>query len=299
MNMKIRTIKHFTKEAFSGIWRNKLMTLASISTVSSCLIIFGIFILLSTNLNFIAKQLEETLEIKAFIDENTPENQVEQIGLSIARIEYVNGYSLETKEEALENYKKRLGDEAYVLEGFEKVNPLRYSYNIRLTDINHSNQVEQELYSIKGIVKVTNHKEVINRLLSITTFIRSASFWIMVILAAIAIFIISNTIKLTVFARRKEINIMKFVGATNSFIRWPFIIEGMLIGLIGAIISLIIVAYGYDNSVKLISNDQYIKIFELKSLEEIIEGIALIFLLLGGSIGAIGSAISIRKYLYV
>ncbi|MDK2933710.1 MAG: cell division transport system permease protein [Clostridiales bacterium] len=273
------------------------MSLASIGTVLACLIIFGMFLLFSVNLNYIGAQVQEQWEIKVFIDEKIPSHEIPIIGEQIKKIKYIKACTLETKEQALENYKKQLGEDAYILEGFDEFNPLRDSYNINLDDIRYADQVVQQLSEIPGIAKVKNHKEFVDRLLKVTEFVRMASLWIMLLLACIAVFIISNTIKLAVFARRKEINIMKFVGATDWFIRWPFIIEGMLIGLIGALISLLLVGYGYDYILKLIY--QSMNIFKLRSFSEIFEALAFIFISFGISIGAVGSAISIRKYLRV
>ncbi|WP_198543887.1 permease-like cell division protein FtsX [Petroclostridium xylanilyticum] len=295
--MKVSTFKYFVKEGFSSIWTNRIMSLASIGIVVACLIIFGMFMLFSTNINFIGGQIKDQWEIKAFIDESIPIEQVDEIGAKIKNIRYVRECVLETKEQALENYKKQLGEDAHVLEGFEKHNPLRHSYIINLSDIQYADQVVQQLGTIPGIVKVKNHRETVEKLLKITEFIRMGSLWVMILLAFIAVFIISNTIKLAVFARRKEINIMKFVGATDWFIRWPFIVEGIVIGLIGALLSLVLVGYGYNYILKLIY--QSINIFKLREFSEVFEGLALIFIVIGTSIGAIGSAISIRKYLRV
>lgn len=297
MVMKFRTIRYCLKEGFTSIWTNRLMSLASIGTVLACLIIFGMFLLFSVNLNYIGAQVQEQWEIKVFIDEKIPSHEIPIIGEQIKKIKYIKACTLETKEQALENYKKQLGEDAYILEGFDEFNPLRDSYNINLDDIRYADQVVQQLSEIPGIAKVKNHKEFVDRLLKVTEFVRMASLWIMLLLACIAVFIISNTIKLAVFARRKEINIMKFVGATDWFIRWPFIIEGMLIGLIGALISLLLVGYGYDYILKLIY--QSMNIFKLRSFSEIFEALAFIFISFGISIGAVGSAISIRKYLRV
>lgn len=296
--MKIRTVKYFIGEGFAGLWSNSLMSLASIGTVMAALLIFGMFILFTANLNFIGDQIQGQHEIKVFIDENMNDDQVEEIGRAIRTIDSVKECVLETKEQALENFKKKLGKEkGQILEGLEQDNPLRDSYIIRLDDLKTHDKVVEQLSSIDGIVKVKNAKEVVDLLLRITDVVRAVSLGVMILLALIAVFIISNTIKLAVFARRKEINIMKYVGATDWFIRWPFIVEGMIIGLIGATLALFLVIFGYGYATDFIYRN--IGIFQLRSLNEVYEALAFIFITAGTSIGALGSAISIRKYLKV
>ncbi|NLY44028.1 MAG: ABC transporter permease [Clostridiaceae bacterium] len=295
--MRISTIRYYIKEGFTSIWTNRMMTLASIGIVIACLIIFGMFILFSSNLNYIGDQVKDQWEIKAFVDENVPDGQLDRIRLEIKKIQYVKECILETEEQALENYKKQLGEDSYVLEGFEQFNPLRNSFIIHLSDVQYAEQVVQELKKVNGIVKVNNHRETIEKILKITEFVRMGSFWVMVLLAFIAVFIISNTIKLTVFARRREISIMKYVGATDWFIRWPFIIEGMIIGLIGGILSLAVVCYAYDYIVNLLHHS--ISFFKIRQLSEVFEGMAIILISFGACIGTLGSLLSIRKYLRV
>ncbi|MCG8500090.1 MAG: permease-like cell division protein FtsX [Firmicutes bacterium] len=298
MVMKIRTIKYFLGEGFTGIWKNSLMTLASIGTVIAALIIFGIFILFSTNLNYIGTQIQDEQEIRAFIDESMTAEQVQEIGRQIEDLAFVRECRLETKEQALENLREDLGEgNERILEGLDEDNPLRDAYIVKLKDIAYTREVAGEISSIDGIAVVREAEEAVDKLLNIMEVIRMFSLGIMILLAFIAVFIISNTIKLAVFARRKEINIMKFVGATDWFIRWPFIVEGMVIGLIGAVIALVLTGYGYSYTTEYIS--QNLGMFRLRQFDEVFEGVALIFISLGTTIGALGSAISIRKYLRV
>ncbi len=296
--MKIRTAEYFIKEGFGNIWKNQIMSLASIGTVVASLIIFGIFILFNTNVNYIGQQIQDQQVIKAFIDESMTEEQVKAIGQQINAIENVEKCELETKAKALENFKEKLGeDNEVLLEGLEQDNPLRDSYTITAKDISHTEQIITQLEQMEEIVNIKGEIEVVDLLQKITKSIQMVSMGIMVILVLISIFIISNTIKLTVFARRKEINIMKFVGATDWFIRWPFIVEGIIIGFTGAILALILIGYGYSYTINFIY--QNTMIFQLRSFSSLLQGLMLIFIALGISIGTIGSAISIRKYLRV
>ena len=163
-------------------------------------------------------------------------------------IEYVKEAQLYTKEERLQNYKEGVHqDQAEVIATLEADNPLRDAYILSLTDVTKANEVAQAAAKIKGVQEVTNRQDLIKTILSITGAVKHVSIWLLIILAAISVFIISNTIKLGMFSRRKEINIMKFVGATNWFIRWPFIIEGMLLGAVGAALAVVVVMLGYGS----------------------------------------------------
>ena len=295
--MKIRTVKYFIGEGISGIWSNRLMSLASIGIVMAALVVFGLFIVATVSVNFIGTQIQQQHEIKVFIDENVSDWKLEEIGRKINQIPFVNKCILETKEQALENYKEQLGDRAVLLEGLEDDNPLRDAYIIQVEDIQHAAYVLERVERIEGISNIKSAEEVVDILLKIRDVIRMTSLGMMLLLAFIGLFIISNTIKIAVFSRRKEINIMKYVGATDWFIRWPFIIEGMIIGLLGALLALGIVLYGYQYLVDYIYKT--INIFHLKHVDEIFDMISMLFIIVGTVIGALGSAISIRKYLQV
>ncbi len=295
--MKIRTVKYFIGEGISGVWSNRLMSLASIGIVMATLVIFGLFIVATVSVNFIGTQIQQQHEIKVFINEEVSDSQLQEISRQIKRIPFVKACVLETKEDALENFKEQLGDRAALLEGLEKDNPLRNAYIIQVEDIQHASYVLERVQRIQGIANVKSAEEVVDILLKIRDVIRMTSLGMMFLLGFIGIFIISNTIKIAVFSRRKEINIMKYVGATDWFIRWPFIIEGMIIGLLGAVFALGIVVYGYQYVVTYIYKT--INIFQLKKVEEILDMLAMLFIVVGTVMGAAGSAISIRKYLRV
>jgi len=297
MGMKPRTFRYFFVEGIKSIWIHRLMSLASIGTVSACLVIFGLFALFSINLNYIGEQIQSQCEIQIFLDEDISDKQKEDIGRRLRNDENVKQCVLETREQALENFKKQLEENADLLDGFEKDNPLRDSYKITLNDIKKSEEVVNKIKDMKGIAKIENRKEIFDKLISVTDLIKNVSFWTMILLAVISVFIISNTIKLAVFARRREINIMKFVGATDWFIRWPFIIEGMFIGLIGTMVAFGLIAYSYLSILDMISHS--FDIFRLMSFTEIYQGLLIIFIMVGMAIGIVGSTISIRKYLRV
>ena len=236
--MIFRNIKYFTVQGVKGLLSNSLMTLASIGIVVASLVLFGVFVLLGLNINSIGEQIKEQCEINVYLPNEMNRDDVRAIGSKLGEIEFVKEARLYTKEERLQNYKEGVHqDQAQVITTLEEDNPLRDAYILSLTDVRKANQVAAEAAKIQGVAEVTNRQDIIQTILSITNTVKHVSVWLLVILVAIAVFIISNTIKLGMFARRKEISIMKFVGATNWFIRWPFIIEGMILGAIGAAIA--------------------------------------------------------------
>ncbi len=296
--MKVRALKYFLEEGFRSFWVNRLMSAASSIIVTACLLIFGIYILFSMNINYIANQLKSQFEIQVFVKEGTPVARTKEIGLDIKKIENVKDAVFFSKQEALLDYKAKLGDSATMLDGLETDNPLRDSYKVTVSSLESVQNVMVEMEKISGIIKVNNNQATIDKIVRATSIIRNISLWAMVIIAIIAIFIISNTIKITVFARRRDINIMKYLGATNWFISWPFMIEGMLIGVIGAVISLLVATQGYNYFVNTVS--EFIGgSLKMYTLYEVIWQLVFYFFGIGILLGAIGSGISLRRHLHV
>ncbi|MBR5155391.1 MAG: permease-like cell division protein FtsX [Clostridia bacterium] len=298
MAMIFRNLKYFVTQGVKGLLANSLMTLASIGIVIASLVIFGIFVLFGLNINSIGNQIKDQCEINVYMPNDMSRDNVRAIGSQLSEINYVKEAQLYTKEERLQNYKEGIHqDQAEVITTLEEDNPLRDAYVLSLTDVRKANEVAAAAAKIKGVEEVTNRQDLIKTILSITNTIKHVSIWLLLILAAISIFIISNTIKLGMFSRRKEINIMKFVGATNWFIRWPFIIEGMLLGAVGAAISSVIVMFGYSSILGTLQEFMgNIRILEAGDVSNII---IIGFTLMGIGIGMAGSAMSIRKHLHV
>lgn len=296
--MIFRNLKYFVTQGVKGLLSNSLMTLASIGIVIASLVIFGIFVLFGLNINSIGNQIKEQCEINVYLPNDMNRDDVRAIGSQLSEIEYVKEAQLYTKEERLQNYKEGIRhDQAEVITTLEADNPLRDAYILSLTDVRMANQVAAEAAKIQGVEEVTNRQDLIKTILSITNTVRNVSIWLLIILAGISIFIISNTIKLGMFSRRKEINIMKFVGATNWFIRWPFIIEGMLLGAVGATISALIVMFGYSSVLGTLQ--EFMGNITLLGASEVVNIIIISFALMGIGIGMAGSAMSIRKHLHV
>lgn len=297
MDMLFRNLKYFLRESFSNLKRNRLMTIASITSVMAAMLILGLFLVIVLNVNSLTNQVESQLELKAFLKDNISDQEVSQIGNEIKKIPGITSVVFESKEEALQKFKQQLGDKSYLAEGLEKDNPLPQSYIIKVKDASLMKDVSNEIKQISGVDKVSYGQDVVDKLIRIINIIRIVGLSIIFILFIISTVIISNTIKLGVFARRREINIMKYIGATDWFIRWPFLIEGVVLGLLGALLSvaLLVLIYGY---VMDIINNRII-VFQLLPLEKIMWDIMMYFSIIGAIIGALGSGVSIKRFLNV
>lgn len=296
--MIFRNMKYFVSQSVKGLLANSLMTLASVGIVIASLVLFGVFVLFGLNINSVGEQIKEQCEINVYLPKTMLRDDVRAIGSRLGELEYVKEAKLYTKEERLQNYKEGINqDTAAVITTLEADNPLRDAYVLTLTDVSHASAVAEAAAKLEGVEEVTNRQDLIQSILSITNTVKHISLWMLLVLAAISVFIISNTIKLGMFSRRKEINIMKFVGATDWFIRWPFIIEGMILGAVGAVVAATLVLVGYGSVFG--SAQEFMGNIALLETTEVFNVIVVSFLVMGMGIGMTGSAMSIRKHLYV
>ncbi len=296
--MKIRGFRYFITEAFKNIFSNGWMTIVSIFTVMASLLVLGVFLLLSINLTGIAGDLESSYEIIVVMDEKTTDEGILSIRKQIIKTENVTNAVLDRNTDRLEALKEQFGENASLLDRYKDDNPLRNWYKITLNDLTKTKETVKELAKIDGVEKVIQNEDAISKLVKMTNYIKAFSIWIILALAVVSVFIISNTIKLTVYTRRKEINIMKFVGATDWFIRWPFIIEGIFIGIIGACVSIALVLPSYNVLIGIVENIN-IMFITLKPLKEILSVVLWSTFGLGAILGGVGSLISVRKHLNV
>ena len=297
--MKINSMKYFAKEASRNVFSNGWMSLASVFTVVASLLVFGLFFILALNLNYMVTQIESDYEITLTVDENLSDEETASLGESLKKLPNISEVTFESKDERLELLREQFGDNASLLDKYrDEANPLRHWYKVTCLDLTKSEQTVSDIKELTGVVRVISNGETIRKLTSASAYISRLSVWIMIALGLISIFIISNTIKLAVFSRRKEINIMKFVGATDWFIRWPFIIEGVIIGVIGAAFSLLLVSLGYEGLTALFIslNIAFVNFIPLSSL---MGWMVLTFVVMGIGLGAVGSLIAVRKHLKV
>ncbi len=291
--------KYFFSQAMKNIFRNGFMSVASLFTITSCLLILGIFTLITLNVNFITDQVKEQCELQLFIKKDADERRVGQLKDEIMTLSNVKSAELFTKEDML-NYAKQdmFEGKEEQLTGFEDDNPFSDSYKIRLNDISQSNATAEKLEQLADVDHVVNKQGVVDTIISISGTVKKISIIIMVLLLIVSVVIISNTVKLTVFNRRKEINIMKYIGATDGFIKVPFIIEGIIIGLLGAAVSFGLTSWGYLMLENFVTTAGFEMIAMIPySVVAIILGI--MFAVMGGVIGMMGSMMSMKKHLHV
>ena len=298
--MKFRIFKNILKQGFQGMWRNRGMGLASVSSISAVLVILGIVLIMILSINNVVLETKTKFdEIQIFLEDELTEEQSNDIEKAAKDNEGVLSVMYQSKEQALEIMKEEWEDEAYLLEGLE-TNPLPNSYIVQLKDIKYADNVVDKVKNIEGVEEVKYYKDVIEKLIVFANYVRFGGVVVIGILVFVSVFIISNTIKLTVTARKREVNIMKYVGATNGYIRGPFIIEGILFGLIGAALSILIVNYGYDYFFKAVSDKLYVLFtVNLVSPAALIKDITIIFTAIGVGIGALGSLVSLKRFLNV
>ena len=294
----MRACKNYISQAFVSLWKNRIMSFMATATIVFCLILLGIALILGFNISYVSRQLEGQYEIHAYVDMSYDIDEARALKSEIEKIEYVSAAEFVSKEEALKDMEKSMEDSASAFEMLEgDENPLPHTYDITLTDVRHADDVVKQIRQIEGIEEVKNRSDVLEKMISTTRGAQMVSLIGMIIFAFVGVFIISNTIKMSVMARSNEIEIMKYVGATDWYIRWPFVIEGTVMGIVGAIIAYIPVEIVYGNIVSWWSES--IPMFKLMSMVELRKIVALVFLVIGCFLGAFGSLVSIRKHLRV
>jgi cell division transport system permease protein len=295
--------KNVVRDTMKSIERNNLMSAASVLSVIAALIILGIFLILTINVQEVTKDVESKLELKIFLQSDFTDTQKETIEQALEKSDLIENVSFESAEEALEKFTVSLEDYAPLLSGYNSENnPMPASFVVRVTDPNDMEEVQTLAMSFEGegVEYVRYGQEYVEALVSFNKFTNTLSIVVLVVLSMISIFIIYNTIKLTVFARRREIGIMKYVGATNAYIRAPFILEGTLLGLMGAIVAFLIIRITYYYILGLVGGNLFLPVdASLASPDAVMGQLIFFFLLYGGFIGAVGSVFAIRKFLDV
>ena len=265
------------------------------------MLIFGLFFIIGENVNNIMREIETQQGMQVFLVKDATEEQITQFGEKLRALDGVNKVEFVSEEDALNQVKEQMKDKQFLLSGYDEKNPFSASYIVTLTDLTLSDQVKTQISSFENVKSIQSRDETIAALIKIANGVRIVSGIILVLLIVISVFIIANTIKLTVHARRKEISIMKYVGATNSFIRWPFIVEGIIIGVVAALISILILGVSYNLITDNIMNSAIVSAINMSLLtfSDMFTLIIAVYLGLGIGIGTLGSVISMRKYLEV
>ena len=298
--MKYNIFGYLIGEGFSNVFKNKKSTGASLMIMCATMIIFGIFLILGENINHFVDEIKSEQGFQVFLNKDATDEEIQKVGEEIKALDGVSTAEYKDKEYALNTMKEKLGDRAELIEGYGP-DYFPPSYVVTLTDLNMSKDVQNKIMEFDNVTKITSSDQTVSTLLRLARGIKLVTGIILTLLIVISIFIISNTIKLTVHARRKEISIMKYVGATNNFIRWPFIVEGMIIGIFASVISIVIVGGAYSLLAEQAVNAQFMQAINMSlvGFKDMISSIIFVYMLLGIGIGALGSVISMRKYLKV
>ena len=298
--MRYSVVGYFLREGFINVFKNKKSTISCLIVMCATMLMFGLFFSIGRNITNMVENIEDAQAIRVFLLKDTEEEEVKKTKERLLAINGVADAKLVTKQEAFNEAKKNLEEYTAAMEGMEP-DSFSDSYVVTLTDLDLNESVQEQIKQIPYYKRITSSNQTISALSAIGKWIRIVTGTILIILIVISIFIISNTIKLTVHARRKEISIMKYVGATNSFIRTPFMIEGIIIGITSSIISLGIVGALYNwVAIKMAQSDTIQSIgINMLQFKELFSGIVTVYLILGAGIGIVGSRFSMKKYLDV
>lgn len=293
--MKIRTTEYFIREVFVSLRRNNWMSLASVGTVTVSLFILGMFLIVVMNLNKMAASLESQVQINVYLEDGLEKGEIQAVEKKIKGMQGIDSVVYVNKEKALERFKERLGDQKFLLTALGDANPLPDSFEVTVTQPEMVKTAAKAINDFDGVESAKFGQDVVEHLFDLTRLIRVFGLALIILLAAATIFIISNTIRLTVFARRKEIAIMKYVGATDWFIRWPFLLEGVLLGFIGSVIAALLLRSTYLLVTKKIYDT--LAFFPLIPEYPFLNYISAVIIVSGMFIGALGSTISLKRFL--
>lgn len=302
--MRISTIGYQTKQGFKNIGRNKMFSVASIATMAACIFLFGIFFSIVTNFRYMVQKAEEGVAITVFFDEEATDAQIKKIGDELKSQDGVLKVDFVSADEAWDSFKDEyFGDAKELADGFKDDNPLSGSdnYEVYMSDVSKQKDVVSYAEKLNGVSKVNKSDVVAKTLTSVNRLIYYVSIVLIGILLAVSIFLISNTVTMGITVRREEIAIMKYIGAKDGFVRAPFIIEGLVIGLIGAVIPLVILYFVYDKAVAYVMTKFSLlnNIIEFLPVTTVYRTLLPVGLILGVGIGFIGSVFTIRKHLRV
>ncbi len=302
--MRISTIGYSIRQGIKNIGRNKMFSIASIATMAACIFLFGLFYSIVVNFNYMVEKAEEGVAITVFFTEDATEQQKTDIGTKLKNTDGVLEVNYISAEEAWDKFKDEyFGESSELAEGFKEDNPLANSdnYEVYMADVAKQKDVVAYAEGLEGVRKVNKSDVVAKTLTSVNKLVGYVSIGIIGILLAVSIFLINNTVTMGVTVRREEIAIMKYIGAKDGFVRAPFVIEGLLIGIIGALIPMIALYFLYDKAIQYIMEKFSLlqNIVEFLPVIDVYRTLLPVGLALGVGIGFLGSAITIRKHLRV
>lgn len=295
--MSFSTKEYFVKETYKSIRRNGFMSFASISTVAVSLLVLGMFLMIFLNTNNLAQYLESQVQVSVYMQDSATDKELTAVKEKLTKMPGVVKVTQVSKQQALERFKKRLGDQEQLLHSLGKENPFPNSFEIQVDNPERIKVLTPQIGQLPKVETAKFGQEVVEHLFQLTKILRFGGILLVIFLAMATLFIISNTIRLTVFARRKEVIIMKYVGATDWFIRWPFLLEGMTLGFFGAVLASVLINSIYSGLLERIHAT--LAFLPLLSPSPLLLYVDLFLLVAGTGIGALGSYISLRKFLRV
>ena len=295
--MRFSTKEYFVKETYKSIRRNGFMSFASISTVAVSLLVLGMFLMIFLNTNNLAQYLENQVQISVYMQDSATDKELASVKDKLTKMPGVVKVTQVNKQQALERFKKRLGDQEQLLNSLGKENPFPNSFEVQVDNPDRIKVLTPQIGQLPKVETAKFGQEVVEHLFQLIKILRLGGIVLVVFLAMATLFIISNTIRLTVFARRKEVIIMKYVGATDWFIRWPFLLEGMTLGFFGAVVAFVLINSIYASLLDRIHAT--LAFLPLLPTSPLLLYVDLFLLAAGTGIGALGSYISLRKFLRV
>ncbi len=287
---------YLTKEGFRSLWSNRLMSIASIAVLMSCMIIIGCASMLFININGILGHIEDQNVVMVYLEDTASDERAEQIGGEIRALSNIKDCVFISKESAWDKQMESLGDDAALLEGLGE-NPLPDAYKVTVDDLSRFEETVESLKKLPGVISLQENSELAGKVMEMRQSVTAIAGIIIGMLLLVSLFIVSNTVRLTIFSRRLEISIMKDVGATDSFIRWPFMVEGMAIGVLSGLLSLGAVWGLYALAIKAFGS--FLASFSMSAapFAAYAGWILLGFIVLGLLTGVVGCAISMKRYL--
>ena len=296
--MKINTINYFIVDALKSIKRNITVSFAAMLTVLVTFFVLGTFTLVGLNFNKTIEDVADKIEIKVYLQDDIKLVNQREVEIKLAEQEGVKAVTYESKDEAFTKLKKDLEGNSGMLEGYSlENNPLASSYIVTLEDASYAGDVSKAVEDMTGVESITNQQELIEKISNVVDFVQILGIVLFFVFIGVSIFLIMNTIKLAVYSRRREVGIMKFVGATDWFIRWPFVIEGMIIGAVGSLLATAILYFIYRGVFGFIASN--LLIANLVPVSFVLTTLLGGFLLGGIVVGAIGSIAALRNFLFV
>jgi cell division transport system permease protein len=290
--------KYTVRQAFSQIFRNKNMSSASVFSITAMLLMVGLFFTIMVNVNLMAKNAEDQFDtISVYLKDTVTAEQGAELAEQIKVIDHVADAKYVSKDEAMAIMKERWGENGYLLDGVTS-NPLPASVEVTSADLEYEDKIVQELNKFDAVDEVRFYRDAIEKVMTITGYVQKGALAIIIVLLIVSLIVVSNTVKLTVHAREEEIHIMKYVGATNWFVRGPFFVEGIIIGLVSSILAVLIVGFAYYKFIEVFT-PRFLILFNsgMVPFDFIIENLIIIFVALGVCIGALGSILSMRRFL--